>query len=311
MIKYILFIIIGFIFLIKGADFLVDGASEIAKKFGISNIIIGLTIVSIGTSMPELFVSITSSAQGLGDISVGNVVGSNLCNLLLILGLVSVIRNIKIEKNTKYIEIPFLVIINLIFFILTQDGIISQKESTILVFLFISFLVYTVVSSKNQNSFELVSQSKKISIIKSIIKIIVGIVALKYGGQFVVNNSTSIAKIFRIRDKVIGATIIAVGTSLPELVTSIIAAIKKNTDIAIGNIIGSNIFNILLIVGVSSFIRTIHLNSSYNMDLIILYITSFILFLIPHIGKKGYMTRISGLFFLFVYCTYVVQLIMA
>jgi len=311
MLKLILFILLGFVLLIKGADFLVDGASNIAKKFGIPELIIGLTIVSIGTSMPELFVSVTSSLQGFSDISIGNVIGSNLCNLLFILGITSIIRDIKFQKNTKYIEIPFLIFTTFMFFIIAQDGLISKIDSIILIISFIIFILYTIVSAKKQNvkeTLEMVAKEENISVIKSIIIIIIGIVALKFGGEFVVNNATALAKLFNISDKIISVTIIAIGTSLPELVTSVIAAIKGNTDMAIGNIIGSNIFNLLLIIGVSGLIKTISYNLSYNIDFIILFLASVILFIIPHAGKKEYITKAGGITFLVMYSGYIAYL---
>ncbi|MBR2289432.1 MAG: sodium:calcium antiporter [Clostridia bacterium] len=172
MLKYIIFIIIGFILLLKGADFLVDGAGSLAKKFRIPDIVIGLTIVSIGTSMPELFVSITSSFQNASDISVGNVIGSNLCNLLLILGATAIIKDIKFKNTTKYIELPFLILTNIILFVLVQDGILSQKESCLLVFLFICFLTYTYLAAKREQTPE-TTTIKEVSILKSIASIII------------------------------------------------------------------------------------------------------------------------------------------
>lgn len=314
MIKFILLIIIGFVFLIKGADFLVEGASSIAKKFRIPEIIIGLTIVSIGTSMPEFFVSLTSAMQGFSDVSLGNVIGSNLCNLLLILGITTIIRSVKFAKNTKIIEIPFLIVITFIFFVLAQNRIISKANGVVLVGFFIIFILYTIVSAKKQkidesNSLEIDIRQKEISVLKSILKIIIGIVALKLGGEFVVNNATEVAKIIGISEKIISVTIIAVGTSLPELVTSVFAAIKGNTDMAIGNIIGSNIFNLLLIIGVSCIISPLNYNPSYNLDLIILFIASLSLFIIPKVGKKDYMTKKGGLLFLLSYIGYIAHLI--
>ena len=234
MLSSIFFIIIGFVFLIKGADFLVAGSSSVAKKFGIPDIVIGLTIVSIGTSMPELFVSITSSLHNASDLSVGNVIGSNICNILLILGATAIIKDLKFKNSTKYFELPFLVLTNIILFILVQDGILSQKESCILVFLFIVFLVYNYLQAKKDSPLnESSSNTENISLFKNILKIIGGIVILKYGGEFVVDNSKNIAKTFKISDKIIGCTIVAIGTSLPELVTSIISAIKGNADLAL------------------------------------------------------------------------------
>ena len=184
----------------------------IAKKFKIPDIIIGLTIVSIGTSMPELFVSITSSLKNSSDISIGNVVGSNMCNLLLILGITATIKDIKFKKNTKYVELPFLILTNIILFALVQDGILSQKESCLLVFLFICFLIYTYICSKKEQSLETnqKSDTKNISIIKSIFLVIIGILGLKYGGEFVVDNAKALAKLFNVSDKIIGCTIIAI-----------------------------------------------------------------------------------------------------
>ena len=284
----------------------------IAKKFRIPDIVIGLTIVSIGTSMPELFVSITSSFKNASDISVGNVIGSNLCNLLLILGATAVIKDIKFEKNTKYIELPFLIFTNILLFVLVQDGKLSQKEACLLIFLFICFLVYTYISTKKEQSNEKneAIDTKNISVLKSIFGIIIGIVALKYGGEFVVDNSKGLAKLFNISDKIIGCTIIAIGTSLPELITSIVSAKKGNTDLALGNIIGSNIFNILLILGTSSFIRTINFSLSYNLDIIILYFASLLLFLFPHFPKKNYMSKKEGLLFLGTYFAYMITTIL-
>lgn len=276
----------------------------IARKFKIPDIIIGLTIVSIGTSMPELFVSLTSNFKEASDISVGNVIGSNMCNLLLILGITATIKDIKFHKNTIYIELPFLILTNIILFVLVQDGVLSQKESCLLVFLFICFLVYTYVSSKKEQKLEEPKEIKKNSLIKNIFFVVLGIIALKYGGDFVVDNAKNLAVLFNVSDKIISCTIIAIGTSLPELTTSIISAKKGNTDLALGNVIGSNIFNILLILGVSSFIKTITFNLNYNAEIIILYTASILLFLFPHLPKKEYMTKLEGYLFTLTYFIY-------
>lgn len=305
MISYIFLVIIGFVFLVKGADFLVEGSSSIAKKFRIPDIVIGLTIVSIGTSMPELFVSITSSLHNSSDLSVGNVIGSNICNLLLILGATAIIKDIKFSRNTMFIEIPFLILTNIILFILAQDRIISQKESCALLLLFIAFITYNYLQAKNESPFDTSSPSQNISIIKNIFKIVIGIVALKYGGEFVVDNSKNIAKFFNVSDKIIGCTIVAIGTSLPEFVTSVISALKGNTDLALGNIIGSNLFNILIVLGISSFINTIYFNLSYNTDIILLYCASLLLFIFPHIFKKNCMSKSEGFIFLTTYIGYI------
>ena len=304
-------IILGFILLIKGADLLVDGSSLIAKKLHISEIIIGLTIVSIGTSMPELFVSVESSIKGYQDMAIGNVIGSNICNLLLILGLSTVIFPIAFKKQTKFIEIPMCLIITIIFMVLYNvGGGISRTDAIILITLFMAFIGYTIYMGKKGTQepiLELETYNKKSTIIY-IIYIILGIIGLKFGGDFIVENSKILAEYFNISEKVISLTIIAIGTSLPELVTSVTAAIKKDADIAIGNIIGSNIFNILLIIGVSGIIRPINCSSSYNVQMAILILATFILALFPYTDKKNEMSRINGIVYLILYVIYMVLL---
>ena len=315
MLLEILLIIVGFVLLIKGADYLVEGASNIAKKFHIPEIIIGLTIVSIGTSMPELFVSLTSALEGYSDMAMGNVIGSNVCNLLLILGLSSIIRTIKFQENTKKYEIPMCFIISIIFMLLCNigDGI-SRIDALLLLVLFIGFISYTIVMGLKGQKEETKEEKKeivKINIVKNIIYVIGGIVALKYGGDFVVDNAVSIANRFNLSEKLISLTILAVGTSLPELVTSVTAAFKGNSDIAIGNIIGSNIFNMLLIIGASALIKPIIYNTSYNLDMVVLLIGTILLMLFPSFSKsKNEMHKKNGLSYLGLYAAYLIILFM-
>ena len=315
MLLEILLIIVGFVLLIKGADYLVEGASNIAKKFHIPEIIIGLTIVSIGTSMPELFVSLTSALEGYSDMAMGNVIGSNVCNLLLILGLSSFIRTIKFQENTKKYEIPMCFIVSIIFMILCNigDGI-SRIDALLLLVLFIGFISYTIVmglKSKKEETKEEKKEIVKINIVKNIIYVIGGIVALKFGGDFVVDNAVSIANRFNLSEKLISLTILAVGTSLPELVTSVTAAFKGNSDIAIGNIIGSNIFNMLLIIGASALIKPIIYNTSYNLDMVILLFGTILLMLFPVLSKnKNEMHKKNGLSYLGLYAVYLIILFM-
>lgn len=305
MLLYIILIIVGFALLIVGADFLVDGASGIAKKFHIPEIIIGLTIVSIGTSMPELFVSITSAIDGYSDMALGNVIGSNLCNLLLILGLSSLIKPVDFQEETRKYEIPMCLLFTIILMIFSNtSGGISRIEAVILLVLFGLFIAYTIYMGKKKSKEDSKVIEENNKTIKNIILIILGIIGLKFGGDFVVNNAVNIAQMFNISEKVISLTILAIGTSLPELVTSVTAAIKGNSDIAIGNIIGSNIFNILLILGVSSVIKPITFNSSYNMDLSILCISTVILALFPIIPPKNKMSRANGLIYVLMYGAY-------
>ncbi len=304
----VVLIIIGFVLLIVGADVLVDGSSGIAKKFHIPEIIIGLTIVSIGTSMPELFVSITSALDGYSDMAIGNIIGSNLCNLLLILGLSATIKPVVFQKETRLYEIPMclLVTIVLMYFCNSQGGI-SRLEAVILLVLFCAFIGYTIYMGRKESKKEIVeiqTEEKKNSILKNIVFVLLGIFSLKFGGDLVVDNAVNVARYFNWSEKLISLTILAVGTSLPELVTSVTAAVKGNSDIAIGNIIGSNIFNILLIIGVSAFITPITYNFSYNFDFSVLIASSIILAIFPFIPPKDKMSRSNGIVYLFIYVSY-------
>lgn len=314
MLLSILLIIIGFVFLIVSADILVNGSSGIAKKFHIPEIIIGLTIVSIGTSMPELFVSVTSALDGYSDMAIGNIIGSNLCNLLLILGLSTIIKSVTFQKETRYYEIPMCLFFTVILTIFcNSQNSISRIEAMILLLLCILFIGYTILMGRKESKKDIVEievkESKKNSIIKNIIFVILGIVGLKIGGDFVVNNAVNVAKQLNISEKIISLTILAIGTSLPELVTSVTAAIKGNSDIAIGNIIGSNIFNILLIIGVSAVITPITYNVSYNFDLIVLLLATVILAIFPFIPPKEKMSRVNGIIYFLMYVAYLAILL--
>lgn len=316
MIKEILFIVLGFVLLIKGADFLVDGASDIAKKFHIPEIVIGLTIVSIGTSMPELFVSTTSALMGSPDMSIGNIIGSNICNLLLILGVSAMIQPVKFQKSTIKIEIPMCFVFSAIFLVLCNTGnVISRLEGVFLLVLFAGFLVYTfyvakqgMEAAKEQEAIEETDQKKESSMLKSIGLVVLGIVALKIGGDFTVDHAVVIAQQLHISEKVIGLTILAVGTSLPELVTSVVAAMKGNDDIAIGNIIGSNIFNMLMIIGVSALITALTYNVTYNVQMVILLISLIVLTVFAFTKPKEKMNRVNGLIYVLMYVVYLALL---
>lgn len=314
MIISVLLIALGFVFLIKGADFLVNGSSNIAKKFHIPEIIIGLTIISIGTSMPELLVSITSALGGYSDMSLGNVIGSNIANLLFILGVSSIIKAIAFKRETRLIETPICLLVTIVFMIICNIGQnITRVESIILIVLFIMFIAYTIVMAKKGEEFdkedgqeeeEEKGEKKPTSVLKDILCIIGGIIALKIGGDLTVDNAVKIAEHFKLSEKLISVTILAIGTSLPELVTSASAAFKGKSDIAIGNILGSNIFNMLLIIGVSAFIKPITYNISYNIDLIILIIATLVLSLFPVIPPKNKMTRMNGIIYVIMYALY-------
>ena len=316
MVTNILLILIGFVLLIKGADFLVSGSVKIAKKLYIPEIIIGLTIVSIGTSMPELIVSITSALSGHSDIAIGNVIGSNICNILLILGTAAVIKPLVFNKETKYIEIPIALVTTLVLLVLGNDSsnMISRRDGVILLTLFIAFIAYTIYMGKRESNEEkakeeyVIETPEKFVLLKAFGLIALGMVGLKFGGDMVVDNATAIAQILGISEKVISLTIGAIGTSLPELATSATAAFKGETDIAIGNAVGSNIFNILLILGVGSIIKPMQYALSYNRDILLLIIITLLLALFTFTGKKDTMTRWNGLICLAIYIAYTVSL---
>lgn len=304
-------IIIGFVLLIKGADFLVDGASAIATKFGIPKIIVGLTVVAIGTSMPELMVSANAALSGFADLSIGNVLGSNIANLLLILGICAIIHELPFKKTTAMIENPFMLVVTIILLVMANNDhehIISRFEGVILLTMTILYIVYNIVMAKKTNTKDEES-GNEISILKAIILIIIGIAALKFGGDFVVDNATALAKAIGISEKLISLTIVSIATSLPELVTSLTATRKGSVDIAIGNIIGSNIFNIILILGVSSMITPIHFAVSYNTDLILLIVMCSFFCIFPFIKKRYTMVKSQGIFFVSVYLIYIIQAI--
>ena len=311
MVLYIIFIIIGFLLLIKGADFLVDGASGIAKKFNIPTIIIGLTIVAIGTSMPELMVSTTAAIGGHSDMSIGNVVGSNIANLFLILGVCSIIKSLEFQKETERIQnfiVIFLTILLVFFGNNMKTNIISTVEGSILVICCILFILYNIFMCKKGKDNTIIEiqqeEIKEQSIIKCILGILFGIVALKVGGDIVVKYASKMAQEIGLSEKIISVTIIAFSTSLPELITSINATRKGETDMAIGNILGSQIFNISLIIGVSAMLCPINYSFEYNIDMCFLIFGTILFAMFPFIGKKHYMTRANGIIFSIIYVIY-------
>ena len=316
MITYIFFIFMGFYLLIKGADFLVDGASNVAKKFHIPTIVIGLTIVAIGTSMPELMVSSTAAIKGYSDMSVGNIVGSNIANLFLILGICSIIKPLKFQKNTELVENIVTIFATLIFIIFGNYftiNVITRMEGLIFLGCAVSFIFYNIYMAKRDVNSILEIQGtneENIRILKAIIYIIIGILSLKIGGDVVVKYVSKVAYLLGISEKIISITIVAFATSLPELLTSINATIKGAIDMAIGNIIGSQIFNIFLIIGTSAILCPIKYSKLYNFDILILLIGTIIFALFPFIGQKHYMTRFNGIIFVTIYTFYLFYSIM-
>ena len=276
----------GFIFLIKGADLLVEGASSIALKLNFSELAIGFTIVAIGTSTPELVVSVISGIQGHNDVVFGNIIGSNNFNLFLILGISGIIFPMQLQRNTVWKEIPFSFGITLALLILVNVHLIFKQEfvglgrigGLVLLSLFAFFMFYIYKNLKKEGPPE-TDGIKLLSNTKTSLFIILGIAGLTYGGKLVVDNAIFISKNFGLSERLIGLTIISIGTSLPELATSVVAALKKKSDIAAGNVLGSNIINIALILGLSSLIHPIGFNTSLNADLGYLLFGTFLLFI--------------------------------
>jgi cation:H+ antiporter len=314
MIINILLVIIGFTGLILGANWLVDGASALAKKYRVSDLAIGLTIVAFGTSAPELVVNIIANLNGYSDIVLGNIIGSNNFNLFIILSVSGIILPITVQSSTAWKEIPISLMVSVLVLFLLNDFVFSGKtylsrlEGIIMLILFLLFLYYVFIQMRNDQNIELEVVQKPILKIWGLI--IMGLTGLIIGGQLVVNNSVSIAHNLGVSEKIIGLTIVAAGTSLPELVTSIVAAVKKNSDIAIGNIIGSNIFNILLVLSVSSILRPIQYNPKFNTDLYILIGGTVFLLIAMLTGQRKKLDRWEASILLGFYLFYTVYLVM-
>lgn len=315
MLLTVLLLLLGFALLIKGADYLVKGASALARKFNVSELVIGLTIVAFGTSTPELVVSIVSSAKGLNEVVYGNVIGSNIFNLYFILGVSAIIFPIVVQRSTIRKEIPYSLWAIVLFFILANDELLwgnenylSRIDSLIMLFFFGAFMVYVFYNMKSDPEPTPSVEKKDYATWITIIMIIGGLVGLVIGGQMVVNNAVTIARSFNLSDKLIGLTIIAAGTSLPELATSAVASYRKNSDISIGNVVGSNIFNLLFVLPVSGLIRPMDYDSSLNMDNYVLMAGTVLLFIL-FLGKTSKLTRWEALLLLIGYIVYVAYLI--
>ncbi len=284
-------LILGFALLIKGADWLVDGASSIARRLGIGELIIGLTIVSFGTSMPELVVNLFASISGSADIAIGNVVGSNIANILLILGATALVTPLVLQSSTVRKEIPFSLLAALMLFVMANDHLLDgyplaelgRGDGIVFIGFFAIFLFYTVSISKNNHDEE--KGEKPMPTGKALLLFLLGLLGLVAGGKLGVDNAVIIAQGLGLSEALIGLTVVAVGTSLPELATSVIAARKGKADIAIGNVVGSNIFNILWILGLSALIRPLPFQPALNVDLLtVVGITVFLFFLL-HQGQ--------------------------
>jgi cation:H+ antiporter len=298
--------------IIYGANFLVDGASSLAKKYNIPNIVIGLTIVAFGTSSPELAVSVYSAYTGNAEIAIGNVVGSNIANILLILGLTASIYPLTILKNTVLKEIPLSLLAAIVIFMMINDikfseqqnDIISLADGVILIGFMIIFMYYMLHLAKNSAESEDL-QVQKMTFLRATVYIFGGLILLVGGGKYFVDAAVGIAEGLGMNKAIIGLTIVAIGTSLPELATSLVAALKKNSDIAVGNIVGSNIFNIFFILGTSALVSPLPKGNITDVDLYACIGASLLLLLSAYTFGRHKVTRIEGLIFIACYMAYI------
>lgn len=320
MLTPLLILLAGFAVLIKGADFLVAGASSTARRYGISNLAIGLTVVAFGTSTPELVVSLLSAIDGKSDASFGNVIGSNNFNLMFILGVSGLVAPLVVQRNTVKYEVPLSLLAAVILYYLVNEGMkwsstealggtLSRWDSLILLALFVLFLMYVYRTMRSASDIEDEQPAKSYSVGISTLMIIGGLVMLVFGGKLVVDNAIEIARNYGLSEKLIGLTILAAGTSLPELATSCVAAYKGNTDIAIGNVVGSNIFNIFLILGVTGLVHPITYNPALNFDLQVLLASTVLLMIFMFTLNTRKLDRWEAALMLLAYIAYTVYLI--
>ena len=309
----LLLLVAGFVMLVKGADLFVDGASGIATKFGIPQLVIGLTIVAMGTSAPEAAVSITAAFGGSADITIGNIVGSNILNILIILGISALVYPLAIQKSTLIVDIPVVLLATVVLYLLGFDGNISRIDAMIMLVIFAAYLSYLFIGAKKEASLQKAENTdaeenaaKEISLLKASIFTVIGLALIIGGSNFVVNSATAIAKALGLSQRFIGLTIVALGTSLPELFTSVTAALKKNSDIAIGNVVGSNIFNLLFIVGLSGVIIPVPFAEGFRFDMIVSGVAAaaLLLFCLP----KKKLPRFAGAIMLVGYALYFMKI---
>ena len=304
MIIQLVLLSVGFVLLVKGADWFVDGAASIAAKLGIPQLVIGLTIVAMGTSAPEAAVSLTAAFHGNADITIGNVVGSNILNILIILGLAAVICPMKVARLTAFVDIPVTIVITLLLLLLGYDGTVSRLDAGILLLFFIAYLSYLfAMTKKGLIVGESEEEGAKIqSVLKALLFTVVGLALIIVGSSLAVDAASAIATMLGLSERFIGLTIVALGTSLPELFTSVAAAIKKNPDMAIGNIVGSNIFNILFIVGLSGLVIPVPFVSAFRFDTLIAAAAALLLLVLALPTKR--LGRVAGIIMLAGYVAY-------
>jgi len=312
----LLILLCGFVPLVYGANILVDGASSVAKRFNIPNIVIGLTIVAFGTSAPELIVNTIASASGNSDITLGNVLGSNIFNIMVILGISSLIYPLTVKTKTTWIEVPLCLLSAIVIIILASDRIIdgmnysmiTRIDGIILLAFFLIFMGYNFQTMKS-GTFEEEISVKQHTTVKSFVLIIAGFILLVVGGRVIVEFAVKFAQGIGVSERIIALTIVSIGTSLPELATSAVAAYKRNVDIAIGNIVGSNIFNAFLILGVSAVIRPVPQKDNSFIDMLVNILASILLFIFIFTGKGRKIERWEGVIFLTLYIVYLLFLL--
>lgn len=305
----LLLLIVGLVILLVGGESFVRGAASLAKKLNVSTLVIGLTVVAFGTSMPELVVNLFAATEGSADIAVGNIVGSNIANILLILGIAAIIYPLKVKEGTTWKEIPFSLLVGVVLFLLINDvrfgnngqNVLTMADGLILLCFFVLFLYYTYGLTKVKGEKEHV---ETYSWAKSILYIAVGLVGLVLGGKLMVDNGIILARLAGLSELLIGLTVTAVGTSLPELATSAIAAYRKHVDIAVGNVVGSNIFNVLWILGVTPIVTPLHVPEIVNADLVISIVAALLLFAFMFLGERHRLSRVQGAMFVVLYFAY-------
>lgn len=316
----ILCILVGLVLILVGSDWLVDGASAVARKYGISEFVIGMTIVGIGTSMPELVSSFISAVGGHGDMALGNVTGSNICNILLILGVTALISPIGYTKSNIRKDIPFAILVSLFLMVMLYNcfGLfremgtpgISRVDALYLLLIFAVFMIDSFKSAKKGDDDGGDENAKPMSMGKAIVFILLGLGGLIFGGQLFVDHTVSIAERFHVSEAFISITLMAVGTSLPELATCVVAAMKGKNQLALGNVIGSNVFNLSLIIGVSAAISPFEIQSISTVDMVMVLVVVLMLWLAAFTFKKKKLDRVEGVIFLLVYIGYIAYLSM-
>jgi cation:H+ antiporter len=321
MITIILFFL-GFVLLVYGANYLVDASASIAKKYGVSNLVIGLTIVALGTSAPELVVNLIASFQDAADVAMGNILGSNISNIFLILGISAIIYPLSVSINHPFKKIPFAleipfalfgaiiigVLANDYLFTKATEPVIGRINGIILMVIFLGFMYYTFKFGNTGTDDEI--EVKSYPLKKSILLIIAGIAGLVLGGKWIVDGATKIASMLGMGEAIISLTIVALGTSLPELATCVVAAYKKNSGLVIGNIVGSNIFNVFFVLGISSTIQPIDFNTALNFDILVGVFSTVLLFVFLFMPQKNVLNRWQGWVLLLLYFGYILVLIL-